>query len=185
MSEEVRATIMSSIRLKCKDETVISEINKILAQKSPPAQILIEALRVGNWYTDKLNQENLFKHTESNDPKVREMAAYALDCSTNPKAMAPLFKLTEDPVPGVRAQAAATLGRFFIQAKPEKDKIYKKLLSMLEDKNPDVRYDAVNALRNFGDKKAISNLIKLQEHEKDNSVLRIIKRTIRELKDFH
>ena len=175
-SPRIRSIIMEGLRLKVDDSEVISQINYILKEENPPKKLLLEALRTANWYTDQLNQKHLLKYLKHNDSEIREMAAYAFDCSGNPQAIAPLLELTRDSIPKVRSKAAITLGRIGTK------KAYNRLVELLEDRDADVRYGAVNGLRWLGDKRAIPHLEKLIKTEKNEMTLNMIKRTLRQLK---
>lgn len=104
------------------------------------------------------NLEASFRDLESERPAVRASAIEDLvrharaDDGTRERAIPPLVKRLEDPVPAVRAAAAVALGDL------EAREALKSLLVAVEDDDPHVRQMALNALGEIGDACAMPRL---------------------------
>ncbi len=173
-SPEVRSLAIDILFLYCNPPEASRYISRSLDESNKA--VLDKALRETGRYIQYIPIEKIIKHLQHDDPEIRKMAAYALDCCLLPEIVDPLLEATKDQDPGVRAQAAVSLGRIGAP------KAFNRLVELLGDSDADVRDSTINGLRWFGDLRAIPHIKNLLKTEKNESVRAMANRTIRELK---
>ena len=98
--------------------------------------------------------------------EVRAWSAWTLGCLRDQESVGPLIEaLQSDSGSSVRARCAESLGKMI-----PTDQIFEVLIGALMDHDWNVRYRAVNSLRDFGDKRAIPGLRELLFTDQENAI---------------
>jgi HEAT repeat protein len=152
---EVRRRVMTTLRRYQDRRAVVIFIGGLKDEDTEVRRISAKAL---GYIRDERAAQPLLKAVNDPDPGVRVNAINSLQYYNNPAAVGPVAKALDDKNNGVRAKAALVLGPIGLGPVSDR-KAVAALVKATKDVHPDVRRNAVAALKHVRDPRALDALL--------------------------